>query len=540
MSLDFTAIGSPPQAPAAAASPGRASAARAEGSAASFADLVGQQLDGADVTDGEAAVQGTVPESASDVVPTPPVVEEGSDAQAAWPGAAFWLAFQLSEPPAASAAATEVEGEAAEPPLDLPADGTNATGAQIIGAGKKDSAHAAAGLIDPASRGQGSPGPALEAADEATADVTTRESAESRAATPLRSTAERGASQADVPVDAAGEVAETSGIAVDRATRSDADRRGSSDVATGTDHLEGLAGERAAPQRTGQAAARAESLPPGGTAAPGGTTPGTSAGVPALPQHSGQEAMQPPVEEPGEGADGAAPAESTPGRRLAVGAPDAGTTRRTESAATETPDDVPAAFRFDAVMSPARPESSTPPPQAPPPAAVPHGNADAAAPQGVGLGLASGLAGTASITMPDTPKVQFESLLAAAGVETGALDAPDVPSQVVKAIALQWRQGVGEARIQLRPEHLGELSLSLRVEQGAVVATVRAESPAALEMIRARQADLQAALESHGLHLDDLVVTLDPDDRRDRPAYRPPEPPRGRRRADGPRFEVLA
>ena len=69
-------------------------------------------------------------------------------------------------------------------------------------------------------------------------------------------------------------------------------------------------------------------------------------------------------------------------------------------------------------------------------------------------------------------------------------DAPDVPTQIVRAAHLQWRDGVGEARLRLNPEHLGEVTISLRVEQGAVFATIRAESPAALHSIQARQQEL--------------------------------------------------
>lgn len=117
---------------------------------------------------------------------------------------------------------------------------------------------------------------------------------------------------------------------------------------------------------------------------------------------------------------------------------------------------------------------------------------------------------------------------------------PDVQAQVVKAIQLQWRGGVGEARVQLEPEHLGSITVSLRVEQGGVVASVRVASAATLDMIQLRQQDLRSALEAQGLQLDELQISLDPDDRRERPAQRQPEsapPPRRRDRAA--RFEIV-
>jgi flagellar hook-length control protein FliK len=137
----------------------------------------------------------------------------------------------------------------------------------------------------------------------------------------------------------------------------------------------------------------------------------------------------------------------------------------------------------------------------------------------------------------------FDALVspAAAPPAPVAPDVPDVPSQIVKAVAMQWKQGVGEARLQLRPEHLGEVTVSLRVEQGSVLATVRAESQAAIDLIRGRQLELQAALAGQGLDLDHLVIDLDPDQRRERPGDQRPEQPRPNRRraAGGPTFEVV-
>jgi flagellar hook-length control protein FliK len=137
----------------------------------------------------------------------------------------------------------------------------------------------------------------------------------------------------------------------------------------------------------------------------------------------------------------------------------------------------------------------------------------------------------------------FDEVIALAASEprrAHAAASPDVPGQIVRAIAMHWRQGVGEARVHLHPEHLGEVTVALRVEQGSVVAHVRAESAAAVELIRTRQQELHSALEEQGLNLDRLVIDLDTDERRERPAYRQPDPPRpGRRGAGTATFEVI-
>jgi len=111
---------------------------------------------------------------------------------------------------------------------------------------------------------------------------------------------------------------------------------------------------------------------------------------------------------------------------------------------------------------------------------------------------------------------------------------------VIRAIQLQWRQGVGEARVQLQPEHLGHVTVSLRVDHGTVTALVRAESPLAQERIQAHQHELRSALEAQGLRLGTIVVAVDPDQRRQQPS---PEPSRRvarapRRRDEAARFEI--
>lgn len=76
------------------------------------------------------------------------------------------------------------------------------------------------------------------------------------------------------------------------------------------------------------------------------------------------------------------------------------------------------------------------------------------------------------------------------------------PDSVVRAVRLMWRDGLGEARLQLQPERLGTVLVSLRIEDGVVSASVRAETPAALQWLQAHQHDLRAALNAQGLDFD--------------------------------------
>lgn len=128
---------------------------------------------------------------------------------------------------------------------------------------------------------------------------------------------------------------------------------------------------------------------------------------------------------------------------------------------------------------------------------------------------------------------------------------PELPEQIVQSLRLQATAGGGEARVQLRPEYLGELTIRVVVEGGAVTARLEAEVPAVREWIERHEVSLRQALGEHGLTLDELSVSdrggsdgaLD-DAERDDTAEResPQHHRRARRRADDdePRFEVTA
>lgn len=127
--------------------------------------------------------------------------------------------------------------------------------------------------------------------------------------------------------------------------------------------------------------------------------------------------------------------------------------------------------------------------------------------------------------------------------ETTPADAPDngLAPQIVKTFSLAWRAGIGEARMRLEPERLGSVAVSLRVERGVVTATITAETPAVRDWVRAHESELRTALAGQGLDLEQLVVSADPDNRRDQREAGDEVPPRRPRRpSDGLPFTVEA
>lgn len=147
--------------------------------------------------------------------------------------------------------------------------------------------------------------------------------------------------------------------------------------------------------------------------------------------------------------------------------------------------------------------------------------------------------------LPSSTWASAEEMTLAPAAET----APPMPAeaqaafdQVVKSLRMQWKQGLGEARILLRPEHLGPVDVSIRVEGGAVTAVVRAESAQVQEWLVAHQHSLRQQLEAAGLRLDDLVVTRDGERRRQsQEGHESPRRSRPRRHdPSAPTFSLLA
>jgi flagellar hook-length control protein FliK len=153
---------------------------------------------------------------------------------------------------------------------------------------------------------------------------------------------------------------------------------------------------------------------------------------------------------------------------------------------------------------------------------------------------------------PFAQMVTTAPLSALPGVSApGAAPVPPSPGageqvlhQIVTSLRMQWKDGIGEAKLQLRPDALGTVSVSLRVEGGAVTAVVRADSPQVQEWVLQHQQTLRQQLELVGLQLDELVVSPDDQGQQGRQEAQPERHRRQRpsaddRRADSPRFEQL-
>jgi hypothetical protein len=140
---------------------------------------------------------------------------------------------------------------------------------------------------------------------------------------------------------------------------------------------------------------------------------------------------------------------------------------------------------------------------------------------------------------PPAPQVTLMPPAAEALDVPRAPVAPDTADSIVQSMRLQYQRGGGEAVVHIKPEHLGPVSVSLRVENGVVSAVVHAGSGEVAEWLKANEQVLRDGLASSGLHLERFAVRRDghPPDRR---GWRPPEPPERRRRGLQPEstFEI--
>src|SRR5262245_56207258 len=119
-----------------------------------------------------------------------------------------------------------------------------------------------------------------------------------------------------------------------------------------------------------------------------------------------------------------------------------------------------------------------------------------------------------------------------------------VVSSIVQTLRLQMRDGVGTAVVHLEPEYLGAVSISLRVENGVVTATMQAENPQVRGWMEANASMLRDSLASQGLTLDQLIVTDDriaDDSSSNRQEHEQEQPARQRPRRDddATTFEVV-
>jgi flagellar hook-length control protein FliK len=129
-----------------------------------------------------------------------------------------------------------------------------------------------------------------------------------------------------------------------------------------------------------------------------------------------------------------------------------------------------------------------------------------------------------------------------APAETSVTPGEDNVGRLVQAMRVNMRQGAWEATVRLNPEHLGDVTIALRVDRNSVSAVVNAEAAGVRQWLETQEQAVRSGMAEHGLQLDRFVVQRD-GQRRD-PQQQEPQPQSRRRQPkSGPaaaeRFEIV-
>lgn len=114
-----------------------------------------------------------------------------------------------------------------------------------------------------------------------------------------------------------------------------------------------------------------------------------------------------------------------------------------------------------------------------------------------------------------------------------------VGPQVVRGLQLRVAAGGGDMTLTLKPEHLGTVTIEVKVDQQRVVATLTSDTPAVRGWMAAHEQSLKSSLAELGLSLDELVVRED-DHREQQQREQAPQERRRKQQTETERaFEVV-
>ncbi|MBC9783418.1 flagellar hook-length control protein FliK [Heliobacterium chlorum] len=102
----------------------------------------------------------------------------------------------------------------------------------------------------------------------------------------------------------------------------------------------------------------------------------------------------------------------------------------------------------------------------------------------------------------------FSAFIKAAGKEDVKASRQEVFRQMVENTQLLKKSGGSELKIQLKPEVLGKMQLSLSIDSGIVSVRFSAENPQVRQMLESNLPELKHSLEEQGLKFDRIEVSV--------------------------------
>jgi hypothetical protein len=97
------------------------------------------------------------------------------------------------------------------------------------------------------------------------------------------------------------------------------------------------------------------------------------------------------------------------------------------------------------------------------------------------------------------------SVAAAPAASVAAFES-QIHDQVMQSLRMQVEKGGGEATIELNPNFLGRMQVSVKVDRGVVSANVQADTAVVREWMSTHREELSQSLAQQGMRLDKLVI----------------------------------
>jgi flagellar hook-length control protein FliK len=116
-------------------------------------------------------------------------------------------------------------------------------------------------------------------------------------------------------------------------------------------------------------------------------------------------------------------------------------------------------------------------------------------------------------TPTPTPTIAATAATVPASTVTQLSDGttPDAENigRLVQAMRINARPGAWEATVRLKPEHLGDVTIALRVEGSSVSAVVNAEAAGVRQWLESHEQAVRHGMAEHGLQLERFIVQRD-------------------------------
>jgi hypothetical protein len=147
-------------------------------------------------------------------------------------------------------------------------------------------------------------------------------------------------------------------------------------------------------------------------------------------------------------------------------------------------------------------------------------------------------AAVAAVTPQAPVLTSAAASLLSSDVQPAASPEAENIARLVQAMRVAAQSGRWEATVRLKPEHLGEVTIAVRVQGHSVSAIVNAEAAGVRQWLQSQEESVRAGLADQGLLLERFVVTRDGQQRR-QPEQRPQQPRVLNRPRGEERFEVV-